>query len=1202
MPLYQPTFIVPSTLTGTGTVVATDNVHFSWQVNGNVPMSAFKIEVYTNDAASTLVHAHPSTGYDYLVNPFYGADENGIPVRFTFDPEDEDWDSWGLVEGRSYKFKITMLALASIEGVSRVEQYSESVINVRSAPTISISNSQLGTMTTPTWRNGYRFNPQTGVAVAASGYSSTYGLISLEGVTTILGKFSDSATICYYSANDATSFISSVPANEYTAVSEEYEDTYLYHLAPPAGAAYFTISKENSSAATYLYGKGIVDSISTSFAGTISYDTADSLSSVRWVLKDTATGKVVKDTGRISTPVIAFTYDGLSSGSYYRVTATIETGSGLSASGSKLFYVDYPVGRALGGIEVICNADESVTLSLPEPLNIPGTPTPASLTPPTSGTLTLTSGQSVSWGGDETAPFPISSDCSIAWKGNVPSDVVFDYDVPSLSPTRASEQTPLAITRVDVGLDERRLASADSGKITISGEYGGGISPWQYIENDFFAVYALDFSPDGQYLAAGGYISNDLQSGVRIYKLNSTSRYALIKTLTSYTDPVSGNVVDYPGAVRTVRFQPHPQSAGIYYLFVGGRGTPATSHVGFATCYATDMSAIWGNPSFFSFTLDGSSRIDGAVEDIQIIDGIDNTLYPVILVGDFAGSRRLYEFNTNIVSGGIDFKETISIYSKDVTVNTAGTHFCIGSVYCTYSYTGGIVRLATLNVTSGKGMFSSDDTHAILGSTLYAFFDGVPTKITDVSKTAGGSRVNAYASLTFLNYVLIYDKDTNKVGLYRYDQSSFNLVKLNASNSDVIKYKEGVISAYGAYLGVPQYSDTALVSIQNGILSARFFGAGGNLKEVRSASLSSAVPAIESISIEGAQTADFVYISSDAEYNFADNNYTPFWNSDTLLYADFKDGFQAGTVSTSGASEIVIYRSEPSGIKRIAQVPTNAGRITDYGTRSNVPYRYNGFYASNSRLSEIAASDSVICKQFRSYTLIEASTEDGENFSVVNTWQFAYNLTPSAVSNNNSPSWLSNFTPYPLRQRSTQRPKSGTLSGLLGKVYSPVRMGAWASGVRYAPLNVVTVDGVDYYAKRESIGIEPNASVGWQIYWSSGRVPRLHYADTAEEMEKLYAVVDSTNDFFIRDTKGNLYMVGIDGAITETVDVNSSRQEVSVSIPWREVGSAENVSLIKTESVSDNGVLGVTLEPDPLTGQLFANYPSNYNGTTFDLN
>ena len=104
--------------------------------------------------------------------------------------------------------------------------------------------------------------------------------------------------------------------------------------------------------------------------------------------------------------------------------------------------------------------------------------------------------------------------------------------------------------------------------------------------------------------------------------------------------------------------------------------------------------------------------------------------------------------------------------------------------------------------------------------------------------------------------------------------------------------------------------------------------------------------------------------------------------------------------------------------------------------------------------------------------------------------------------------------------------------------------------------------------------------------------------------ESLYNASLSTNVFFLKDMKGNIYMVHISAPIVQTINTKSVVQQVSVSIPWEEVGDATNVSIIQTplDAGWKRDMVGeVSLYVDAETGYLYATYPDNYVGTTFRL-
>ena len=64
-------------------------------------------------------------------------------------------------------------------------------------------------------------------------------------------------------------------------------------------------------------------------------------------------------------------------------------------------------------------------------------------------------------------------------------------------------------------------------------------------------------------------------------------------------------------------------------------------------------------------------------------------------------------------------------------------------------------------------------------------------------------------------------------------------------------------------------------------------------------------------------------------------------------------------------------------------------------------------------------------------------------------------------------------------------------------------------------------------------------------------------------MEALYAISHSQNTFFLRDMKGNLYMVKPNGSVSQKINDKSGLLEVTVSVPWVEVGDASKAVILK---------------------------------------
>lgn len=210
--------------------------------------------------------------------------------------------------------------------------------------------------------------------------------------------------------------------------------------------------------------------------------------------------------------------------------------------------------------------------------------------------------------------------------------------------------------------------------------------------------------------------------------------------------------------------------------------------------------------------------------------------------------------------------------------------------------------------------------------------------------------------------------------------------------------------------------------------------------------------------------------------------------------------------------QFALYRTENGVAIPFGTFPVSVTAIKDYGARALGGYQYSVYFLNNDETYSDIIQTQTVKPVFRAYTLIEA-TEDSELpnvYHAVRAWRFGNNLSAGAVSNNNSPTFLSNFTRTPLRQKTAQAPKSGTLSALISNVNS----GA--------------------------------------------------YADTAEQMEELYAISLSENTFFLKDMKGNLYMVHTSGAISQQINTRTGIQEVSFSLPWQEVGDTDGIALVQT--------------------------------------
>lgn len=319
--------------------------------------------------------------------------------------------------------------------------------------------------------------------------------------------------------------------------------------------------------------------------------------------------------------------------------------------------------------------------------------------------------------------------------------------------------------------------------------------------------------------------------------------------------------------------------------------------------------------------------------------------------------------------------------------------------------------------------------------------------------------------------------------------------------------------------------------------------------------------AITSAQLTGYQVCDYFMIAEGnvTFLSLTDPNFYPSWNNDGTytveLYANFIYGIDGGT-GTSAGSGFRIYRSEQSSgeYKEIATLPSSVTSMKDYGIKSRKEYTYYLYvYDSNGAFMGVKQSNPVthILPHF-SIAVTQYNREDGA-YHVLKEYRFACNIENMTISNNNNPSLSVNFTRYPTRYGITSNYASGTLQSLLGNVDKT-------------------------YNK---------------------------YYDTVELMDELNELSTSQYTLFLKDMKGHLYMISTSGAIQQTPTQKTREMQVSISVPWVEIGNAEYATILQLPTDdgwdSDEELLNVTLDVDMETGELIATYPYPYHGTSFVL-
>ena len=129
--LFQPSNISPDEINGSGCVDISQGLAVSWQVSGDSAMTAWRIDIYKNDAASTLLY---STGKTTLAEPFWGVDYKGETQYFSTEIAAATLSGAGLLNGNEYKLLITQWW----SGSDSIQQMTASLFLTRSTPTVVI--------------------------------------------------------------------------------------------------------------------------------------------------------------------------------------------------------------------------------------------------------------------------------------------------------------------------------------------------------------------------------------------------------------------------------------------------------------------------------------------------------------------------------------------------------------------------------------------------------------------------------------------------------------------------------------------------------------------------------------------------------------------------------------------------------------------------------------------------------------------------------------------------------------------------------------------------------------------------------------------------------------------------------------------------------------------------------------------------------
>ena len=529
--------------------------------------------------------------------------------------------------------------------------------------------------------------------------------------------------------------------------------------------------------------------------------------------------------------------------------------------------------------------------------------------------------------------------------------------------------------------------------------------------------------------------------------------------------------------------------------------TPSHSNVTTYSVSSTTASAATIAPSGSSYIVTFYARSSGVYSATiaYTYQTAGNDSYSGSVTDTFpASSGTLTNVTILSTTGTGGATVTRSGNTYTVTIKNNTSSSCTASVQLTYTY-------QVAGPQSYRCVLNGTLDGAVSGTIVSAN----PGNLDTISVNNGTYTVTMYnstASSKTVTVDFIVENIPPHVTLIVLNPGTANVVNIRNTSTQIIMSSSGL--SENAVLPIFRHAHEAMIYVTPTLFGVLYFDYRGNELARYATSISFTPPVIESVGLYGAQECSYSYITSDTAYDFIGHVDTPVWSADTLFNASFDNGLQAGTAEED--LSVALYRRSGSVLTPLGVYGPTVNSVRDYGIRSQHIYEYILYYISNNVYSAAMTSDEN-CRQFRQFTLIEAQQDanDQSIYHPVSVWRFRNNIEAGAVSNGNTPALLDNFTKYPYWQPSSPAAKSGTLTALLS-------------------------------------------------FFSDGEYIR----ETAEDMERLYALSQSVNPLFLRDLKGNLYMVRLSGPISQTVNYKTGVMEVTVSVPWIEVGDADDAKIL----------------------------------------
>lgn len=882
-------------------------------------------------------------------------------------------------------------------------------------------------------------------------------------------------------------------------------------------------------------GSGTLSSVSQTFTGAYAQAQNDALEWVRWVLSDSA-GNVLDDTGTVYTGVLSYTYDGFFSGQTYSLKCTVQTSSGAEVSVTNNYAVSYETAEQAGGISLSCNPDDSVTLTWAAGADIPGTPSASDYGTLSGGVLHLAAERSIEWNTVNGEDMAFSSPYCFAWRGRIGETITETETVNSgtwelwktypesrntmvnhtmsagswaTNPNASTKATRKKTISVSVS---RSWDSSTSNwptnrvKIDSAGVYSGGYS----FRNSIPATLTLDhdivyYNYDNKsVIFDNGGKWETLTDAHCEFTLSSDKRTLSVTIYTNTDEAYQRDVY----VILYIRYAEYYHDWTYVTPESGDTGisNPAITYMGPGLTKATISYSSSQNR--FTINTQANSAGSYAITYEYSYTVTPNNRY----MAKWGGT--LFDSSGTLVSASVVSTTATGGATVSVNRNTAGqsvqnayavTEYNVNNTAVTQTY----IRLVYTVQVAGSESYRTVVTGVKTGAQTASIQSTTAQRATVSMSTDGAYTVTMYAASNASQTAVVAFNSSRPMEME-------DLLVLSDGTTDAtlgVVNGAAVLSIGGeeaASVPVPAGAWNMMARVSVGTFDVFFLNAG-NTAVVGEGSVPFTPPLpdpVSSVVLNGEQWCDYVYISQTASLALPPLG-EPGWDGNTLFYTAFANDLQAGTVGSDDSLSVAIYRQEGTVLSLVGVFGSGTKTIRDYAIRSGSEYRYEMFYITSGTYSA-GAESAPMCRQFRQHTLIEAE-EDAEVPGVyhpVNVWRFRDNVDAGGYTNQNQPVLLENFTKYPLWQPSSPAAKTGTLTALLG-------------------------------------------------WFENG----IYSGDNAAAMEALFALSESMNPLFYRDMKGNLYMVRLSGPISQTIDNNSPQLPVTVSVPWVEVGDADEVRI-----------------------------------------